>query len=87
MSRELNQKEIERITESIAAGRKIEAIKQYREASGEGLKEAKEFIEALTSRLKQEDPEQFGHVREATGCGSAAAVLMLLGTAAVCILR
>ena len=86
MSRELNQQEIERITESIAAGRKIEAIKRYREASGEGLKEAKEFIEALTTRLKQADPERFGHVREATGCGSAAAILILLATSAVYIL-
>lgn len=36
-----------RIQELVASGRKIDAIKLYRQAHGVGLKEAKEAVEAL----------------------------------------
>ena len=36
----------------IRSGRKIEAIKRYREATGLGLKEAKEAVEAFERRLR-----------------------------------
>lgn len=35
------------IVELVRKGRKIEAIKRYREETGVGLREAKEFIESL----------------------------------------
>jgi ribosomal protein L7/L12 len=35
------------VVEALRAGRKIEAIRQYRMATGVGLKEAKEFVESL----------------------------------------
>ena len=38
------------IAEAVRAGRKIEAIKLYRQSSGAGLKEAKEFIEEVQRR-------------------------------------
>lgn len=62
------------ITQAIFAGRKIEAIKLYREATGQGLKEAKAFIEALTDRLREEHPDRVP--APTSGCG--AAVLMML---------
>jgi hypothetical protein len=34
----------------LAAGRKLEAIRAYREATGVGLKDAKEAVEALAAR-------------------------------------
>lgn len=37
----------------LRAGRKIEAIKVYREETGTGLKEAKEAVEAIQERLHQ----------------------------------
>lgn len=37
----------------LRAGRKIEAIKNYREETGAGLKEAKEAVEAIQERLHQ----------------------------------
>ena len=40
--------EVERL---VRAGRKIEAIKAYRESTGVGLREAKEAVEALERRL------------------------------------
>lgn len=36
----------------IRAGRKIEAIKRWRESTGQGLLEAKQAIEALERRLR-----------------------------------
>jgi hypothetical protein len=38
------------IVEALRANRKIEAIKLYRQATGGGLKEAKEFIEEVQRR-------------------------------------
>ena len=35
------------VVEALRAGKKIEAIRQYRMATGAGLKEAKEFVEGL----------------------------------------
>lgn len=35
------------VTEALQRGEKIQAIKHYREATGVGLKEAKEFIEEI----------------------------------------
>lgn len=35
------------LLELVRAGKKIEAIKFYRESSGVGLKEAKDFVESL----------------------------------------
>jgi len=38
------------IAEAVRAGQKINAIKLYRQSSGVGLKEAKEFIEEMQRR-------------------------------------
>ncbi len=53
-------------------GKKIEAIKLYREATGVGLKEAKEAVEALMSEQGIDSP--------GSGCASVLlAVFLLLG--------
>lgn len=57
------------MTEEIFAGRKIQAIKMYREAMGVGLKESKEFIDELTRQLREECPERFSASAKA-GCGA-----------------
>jgi ribosomal protein L7/L12 len=38
------------VIEALRAGRKIEAIRLYRETSGVGLKEAKDFVEGVQRR-------------------------------------
>src|SRR5580700_7228862 len=38
------------VTEAVQSGQKIKAIKLYRQASGVGLKEAKDFVEAVQRR-------------------------------------
>ena len=63
------------INDAIFAHRKIEAIKIYREATGQGLKESKDFIESLTDQLRAEVPEKFGP--EPSGIGCAGTMLML----------
>lgn len=47
------------INEAIFAGRKIEAIKLYRSATGHDLKDSKEFVEKLAAELYQQHPERF----------------------------
>lgn len=43
----LSQEQVAQINTELGAGRKIVAIKLYREFTGEGLKEAKEAVEAI----------------------------------------
>jgi|TARA_R110000850_G_scaffold32282_29_gene88828 ribosomal protein L7/L12 len=60
------------IIESLRQGNKIQAIKDYRESTGEGLKESKEAIEALIEKYD---------IQMKSGCASMllfATSLMLL---------
>ena len=83
MSRSISDEDAEQIKLSIFAGRKIEAIKMYRELTGQGLKESKEFVEAVERELRQESAERFTAPAGGHGCGVAAVCLMiLLGLAA-----
>jgi ribosomal protein L7/L12 len=63
---------IDRIRDALFAGRKIEAIKIYREATGPGLKESKDLIDVVEARLRVSEPERF---TAAAGKGCGAAVL------------
>ena len=73
---ELSDDVREEIISDLKSGRKIAAIKRYREATGAGLKDAKEFIETLTDRMSAEFPDQ---VSKPSGC---LGVLLLSGIAA-----
>ena len=70
----------DKIRESLFSGRKIEAIKTYREAAGQGLKESKEFIEELEAELRDEFPE---HFKATGGNGCFGVVLLAIGGAAM----
>ena len=65
------------------AGRKIQAIKLYREATACGLAEAKDAMDAYAARLRQEAPDRFT-APEKAGCFSVIllATGVLSGTAA-----
>lgn len=65
----------------IYSGRKIEAIKIYREATGSGLKEAKETVEMLEADLRRQFPERFAAQKGNAGCLSA--VLFLFAVVAM----
>ena len=64
---ELTDDDRGKIIDSLMAGKKIQAIKQYREVTGTGLKDAKEFIEELTQALSEEHPDIIKK-NQASGC-------------------
>jgi ribosomal protein L7/L12 len=73
-----NQKEdrLDRISNALLAGRKIEAIKAYQEMTGLGLRECKEAIDAMEASLKIKQPESFSAKQKSpvpcdcNGCGA-----------------
>ncbi len=75
MSKPIPPEVAKEIADHVFAGRKIAAIKLYREHSGQGLKESKDFVEALEAELRAKDPGKFAPVTPGKGC---------LGTIAVC---
>lgn len=66
-------KEIER---AISNNSKIEAIKLYREATGQGLKESKDFIDDAFEQIKKDDPYKIGPKK--SGCGATILLFSLL---------
>lgn len=77
MSRhQLTDEELKGISEAILAGTKIEAIKQYRSATGVGLKEAKDAIEEIEAALAKEHPDLIKPK------GSGCAAMLMIGTVA-----
>lgn len=65
------------ISDALFAGRKIEAIKTYREQTGLGLKEAKDDIEEIEAALRRDFPEKFVARPKGGGCFGAAAVFVV----------
>ncbi|MBI2191263.1 MAG: ribosomal protein L7/L12 [Planctomycetes bacterium] len=63
----------QKILEALAAGRKIEAIKLYREMTGLGLKESKDAVDKLEAELAEKNPNEFRKPK--AGC---ATVLLLV---------
>jgi hypothetical protein len=83
MSSEVPEKTKNEIAEAVFTERKIEAIKLYRDATGEGLAEAKEFIEKLTDELREKSPEKFKPLTSdtAAGCGSSSLFFLAVTSA------
>ncbi len=71
MADEPTPEQVRQIAEAVAAGHKLQAIKLYREATGKGLKEAKEFIDALAAELAEREPEKYASLSQKKGCGAA----------------
>ena len=68
MARSLSDAERDQVHAAVFAGRKIEAIKAYREATGEGLKESKEAVEAMEADLRAAEPGRFNPTTSKGGC-------------------
>lgn len=73
------EEQLKTLRELIFARRKIEAIKEYRELTNVGLKEAKDAVEEIEADLLKVSPEKFAP--KGKGCG-AAAVLCLVAIGA-----
>ena len=65
---ELTPESLEKISNALIDGRKIEAIKEYRIATGLGLKEAKEALEEIEHSLAEEHPELLE--KKSSGCAA-----------------
>ena len=76
----LTEETLSEISDAIINGEKIQAIKLYRDATGEGLKEAKEAIEELTSKLSERYPEI---VKQQSGGCASVIVVGILGVYAI----
>jgi hypothetical protein len=74
------------LREALFAGRKIEAIKIYREAGGGGLKEAKEKVEALEIELRKTNPAAFRNSGTKTGCLGVLVISILLAASALFVI-
>lgn len=82
---QLTEQQKQAISAEIAGGRKIEAIKLYREATGVGLKEAKDAVEGMEKGLRQNEPEKLTLRSGKSGCFSVVAAVALLMSLAVTI--
>ena len=71
--------QLDAITAALRAGNKIEAIKLHREATGFGLKESKEEVEAIEASLRTKFPEQFP-AKPAAGKGCLGVLVFGLAT-------
>ena len=78
MADEPTQEQIEEIGSALASGRKTEAIKIYRRATGKDLQTSKMFIDAIIPKLKEQDPQKYAKV-SAQGAGCASVILLYAG--------
>jgi ribosomal protein L7/L12 len=69
--------QMDQILDALQRGKKLEAVKLYKEASGCTLFESKAFVENLMRELEIADSES---VKRASGCGTAMLLTFLLGS-------
>ena len=84
MSNPIPAEVAQQIANCIYAGQKLQAIKLYRDSSGQGLKESKDFIELLEVELRGKEPEKFTVMPAGKGCLGMVAALGL-GTLAALV--
>ena len=70
---------IAQLSSAIQDGRKIYAIKLYRQYTGASLKDAKDAVEQLAADLHAQFPEKFPPPSTAKGCSPTAAMFLLAG--------
>ena len=78
---ELNKSDREAVRKYLAAGEKIQAIKVYREATGVGLKEAKDAVEAMEAHL----PRGSSSPIEPKSKGCLTMILLAISVATACV--
>ena len=71
----LTREELDKIGQVLEYGSKIQAIKIYREATGQGLKEAKEFVDGFSRELIKRDPERYRRL-EGSPAGTVVAIVI-----------
>ena len=67
MANELTPEQLTAVSNAVYAGNKIEAIKLYRTATGNDLKDSKDAVEKLTLELEAKNPAMFAKQRRQGG--------------------
>ena len=80
-----NEQNRQAIESAIFAGKKIEAIKLHRNATGSDLAGAKKAVEDLEVNLRRKSPEKFVAGANKQGCVSVLACTTLIAAGAVLI--
>ena len=83
MNNSVSEDKMSAIKEAILSGRKIDAIKLYREATDVGLAEAKEAVERLETELRSSTPAE-PKKPESRGCLGVVIVLIILAGGVLC---
>jgi ribosomal protein L7/L12 len=78
--------ELTPIENAILAGRKIDAIKLYRDQTSAGLAEAKAAVDDMEARLRIEAPERFVKGAGKSGCTVTVGVFVIATVSAWIIL-
>jgi hypothetical protein len=60
---DLTLEQMGQIETALASGWKLDAIRIYGEVTGKGLRESKDFIEALILQLIKRDPQRFAKLK------------------------
>jgi hypothetical protein len=79
----LNDQDRQAIENAIFAGRRIEAIKLHREATGSELAEAKRAVEDMEVDLRRTSPDKFIAGANKKGCTGVLICVALIATGAV----
>lgn len=74
MSNSVTEQQWMEIEDYLYNGRKIEAIKTFREYTGMGLKDAKEVLDQHETELRKKHPDRF---KKAGGCGMVAVGILV----------
>ncbi len=83
MSHSISDEQIATLSACIFNGRKIEAIKLYREMTGHGLKEAKDAVDELERSLRASSPDKFVAGAQGKGCLGVLVAGLLCGSGLV----
>ncbi len=80
--KEPTTEQLDKMRKALAAGRKIEAIKIYRSATGLGLKESKQFVDSLIVKLLEQEPVKYDKLAQ-SGSGCMSVVFLGVGLTAL----
>jgi Ribosomal protein L7/L12 C-terminal domain len=84
---EIDQELIQAVTAALERGQKIQAIKVYKEATGKGLKDSKDFVEALIPKLVEQDPQRFARLtKSGGGCGNVILITTTISSLAAALI-
>jgi hypothetical protein len=78
MNSPVPEDKLEQIKQALFQGRKIEAIKLFRQFTGSGLAEAKSAVDKLEEELRATAPDKFTASPERKGCLGVVVVVCLL---------